>query len=93
MIYRASLSSVEIELQGLRHRNETANGALTMVSMSGGLQFFVDGAGFDDLPNINSVMFEPTQSDPNLFAGPALNSKYPESSRAWRMITIMFGCH
>ena len=47
--------------------------------MAGGLEFFVDGAGFDDLPNINSVMFEPTQTDPNLFAGPALNSKYSQN--------------
>ena len=46
-----------------------------MVSMSGGLEFFIDGAGFDELPTINSVMFEPTQTEPNLFAGPALNSK------------------
>ena len=60
----------------MRFRNETSNGALTQVSMAGGLEFFVDGAGFDDLPNINSMMFEPTQTDPNLFAGPALNSKY-----------------
>ena len=47
--------------------------------MAGGLEFFVDGAGFDDLPNINSMMFEPTQTDPNLFAGPALNSKYSQN--------------
>ena len=39
---------IEVELLGLRHRNETTNGPLTMVSMSGGLQFFVDGAGLDD---------------------------------------------
>ena len=67
---------IEVELLGLRHRNETSNGPLTRVSMSGGLQFFIDGAGMDDQPHINSVMFEPTQTDPNLFAGPALNSKY-----------------
>lgn len=67
---------LEAELLGLRHRNETSTGTLKMVSMAGGLQFFVDGAGFDDQPHINSVMFEPTQTDPNLFAGPALNSKY-----------------
>ena len=42
------LMIIEVELLGLRHRNETTNGPLTMVSMSGGLQFFVDGAGLDD---------------------------------------------
>ena len=56
----------------------TSNEPLTMVSMSGGLEFFIDGEGFDDQPHISSVMFEPTQTDPNLFAGPPLNSKYPE---------------
>ena len=66
---------VELELVGIRHRNETAQGPLNMVSMSGGLQFFIDGVGMDDLPNINSVMFEPTQTDSGVFAGPALNSK------------------
>ena len=46
-----------------------------MVSMSGGLEFFIDGAGMDDEPHINSVQFVPTQTDPALFNGPPLNSK------------------
>ena len=48
--------------------------------MVGGLEFFIDGAGMDDLPQINSVMFEPTQTDYNLFAGPPLNSKLPRQN-------------
>lgn len=70
----AKAEGEEEQLLGIRHRNETDPGALTMVSMSGGLQFFIDGAGMDDLPNINSVMFEPTQEAGSpTFAGPPLN--------------------
>ena len=47
-----------------------------MVSMAGGLEFFIDGAGMDDQPHINAVMFRPTQSDPIDFTGPPLESKY-----------------
>jgi len=47
-------------LLGLRHRNNTANGALNMVSMAGGLELFIDGDGMDDEPIINSVLFWPT---------------------------------
>ena len=39
---------LELELLGIRHRNETSNAPLTKVSMSGGLQFFIDGAGYDE---------------------------------------------
>lgn len=47
-----------------------------MVSMGGGLEFFIDGAGMDDEPHINSVMFRPTQAeDPVDLAGPPLFSK------------------
>ena len=49
--------------------------------MAGGLEFFIDGEGLDDQPHISSVMFEPTQTDPNLFAGPPLNSKYTGFAR------------
>ena len=45
-------------LRGLRHRNETANYDLEYVSMAGGLELFIDGAGFDELANINTVLFE-----------------------------------
>ena len=65
------------ELLGLRHRNETTPGQLPYVSMAGGLEFFIDGAGMDQEPHINSVLFQPTQSDPFDFAGPALSSKLP----------------
>lgn len=47
-------------LRGIRHRNETSTADLNMVSMSGGLQFYIDGDGFDDQAHINTVMFEPT---------------------------------
>jgi hypothetical protein len=30
-----------------------------MVSMAVGLQFFIDGAGMDDEPIMNAVMFQP----------------------------------
>lgn len=61
----------------MRHRNETTSGALHKVSMAGGLEFFIDGAGFDDLPPINSVQFLPTQNADGAIpmAGPKLNSK------------------
>jgi len=48
-----------------------------MVSMAGGLQFFIDGAGMDDMPIMNAVMFQPTQSDPVDLTGPDLVSKCP----------------
>ena len=35
-------------LTGIRYRNETANDSLAYVSMAGGLEFFIDGAGFDE---------------------------------------------
>jgi len=60
---------------GLRHRNETVSGALTKVSMAGGLEFFIDGEGFDDQPHISSVMFVPTQGEATELIGPPLNSK------------------
>ena len=62
----------------MRHRNETTSGALQKVSMAGGLEFFVDGKGFDDMPIINSVQFLPTQNADGAIpmAGPPLNSKY-----------------
>ena len=40
---------------GVRHRNETTQARMTKVSMAGGLEFFVDGKGFDDMPVINQV--------------------------------------
>lgn len=71
------LSLTEAELLGLRHRNETANGALNEVSFAGGLEFFIDGAGMDDEPHINAVMFRPTQGEDIIdLTGPPLESKF-----------------
>ena len=70
------LVSIEAELLGLRHRNNTASTNLSRVSMAGGLELFIDGAGFDDQPHISSVMFTSTQGEAVTLKGPALNSKY-----------------
>ena len=45
-------------LRGIRFRNETTNSDMNYVSMAGGLELFIDGAGFDELANINTVLFE-----------------------------------
>ena len=47
-----------------------------MVSMAGGLEFFIDGEGYDDLPSLNQVKFLTLQGDPAEFKGNTLNSKY-----------------
>jgi len=62
-------------LLGLRHRNETTPGALTKVSMGGGLEMFIDGAGFDDMPKLNQVKFKTVQGEAKELVGPALNRK------------------
>lgn len=64
----------------MRYRNETSSGALSKVSMAGGLEFFIDGLGMDPEPHINSVLFIPTQDDPIELALPPLNSKYHPKS-------------
>ena len=71
----SSFFAAEAELLGLRHRNETTPGTLDKVSMVGGLQFFIDGKGMDDLPQINVPKFIPTQGDLTSMSGPPLNSK------------------
>ena len=45
-------------LKGIRYRNETVNEELTSVSMAGGLELFIDGAGFDEQAHINTVLFK-----------------------------------
>ena len=70
-----SFVSLEIELLGLRHRNNTVSSNLDKVSMAGGLELYIDGAGFDDQPHINSVMFTNTEGEAVTLKGPALNSK------------------
>lgn len=65
--------NADAPLFGLRHRNETTPGTLTKVSMGGGLEMFIDGEGFDDMPIINQVKFKTVQGEPNELAGPPLN--------------------
>lgn len=60
-------------LRGIRYRNETTQGELGRVSMCGGLEFFIDGAGFDEQAHINTVLFRSLQTDDLQLAGPALD--------------------
>jgi hypothetical protein len=46
-------ADVSLELKGIRHRNETSQASMSKVSMAGGLEFFIDGKGMDDMPVIN----------------------------------------
>lgn len=62
-------------LHGLRYRNETENGALQYASMAGGMEIFIDGAGFDEQAHINTVLFSSKDVADLLLAGPALDSK------------------
>ena len=62
-------------LQGLRYRNETENGAMKYASMAGGMEIFIDGAGFDEQAHINSVLFSSLQIADQLLGGPPLDSK------------------
>lgn len=41
--------------------------------MAGGLEFFIDGAGFDEQAHINTVLFESDQNGDLRLAGPALD--------------------
>jgi hypothetical protein len=43
--------------------------------MAGGLEFFVDGKGFDDMPIINQVQYDNLQGTAVTKIGKALNSK------------------
>lgn len=51
----ARAENEDAPLDGIRHRNETSWARMSRVSMAGGLEFFVDGKGFDDMPLINQV--------------------------------------
>jgi len=51
----ARAENEDAPLEGIRHRNETSWSRMTKVSMAGGLQMFIDGKGFDDMPSINQV--------------------------------------
>ena len=68
MIHNAALSlltdseeEVHDYLKGIRYRNETANSSLNHASMVGGMEIFIDGAGFDESANINTVLFKSLQ--------------------------------
>ena len=63
-------------LHGLRHRNETENGAMQYASMAGGMEIFIDGAGFDEQAHINTVMFESKDIEDLILAGPSLDSRF-----------------
>jgi len=65
--------NADMPLDGLRHRNETTPGTLTKVSMGGGLEMFIDGEGFDDMPALNQVKFLTVQGEPKELIGPPLN--------------------
>ena len=40
--------------------------------MAGGMEIFIDGAGFDEQAHINTVLFEELNGDDNRLAGPRL---------------------
>ena len=49
---------------------------MTKVSMAGGLEFFVDGKGLDDMPSINQVQYTTLQgAQPVTMIGKPLDSK------------------
>jgi hypothetical protein len=60
-------------LRGLRYRNETSNGILQYASMAGGMEIFVDGAGFDELANLNTVLFSSDTTECLTLAGTPLD--------------------
>lgn len=48
---------------------------LRYASMAGGMEFFIEGAGFDDQAHINTILFESLQTDDLRLAGPTADSK------------------
>ena len=63
-------------LDGLRYRNETENQNMQYASMSGGMEIFIDGAGFDFLANLNTVLFTSETTECLTLAGTALDRKF-----------------
>ena len=50
---------------------------MTKVSMAGGLEFFVDGKGLDDMPVLNQVQYTTLQGEkPVTMIGKPLDSKW-----------------
>ena len=62
-------------MQGVRYRNETLNGALDFASMAGGMQIFIDGAGFDDMVEMNTIFFDSVQDETLRLIGPPYSRK------------------
>ena len=63
-------------LKGLRYRNETENGLMQYASMAGGMEIFIDGAGFDFLANLNTVLFTSDTTECQTLAGTPLDRKF-----------------
>ena len=63
-------------LKGIRYRNETENGIMQYASMAGGMEIFIDGAGFDFLANLNTVLFTSDTTECLTMAGTALDRKF-----------------
>ena len=62
-------------LSGLRYRNETVPHELKYCSMAGGMEIFIDGAGFDEMAPLNRVLFDSTQQENQRLTGIPLESK------------------
>ena len=63
-------------LKGLRYRNETENSLMQYASMAGGMEIFIDGAGFDFLANLNTVLFTSDTTACQTLAGTPLDRKF-----------------
>jgi len=48
--------------------------------MAGGMEIFIDGAGFDEMAPLNSVLFDSTQQENQRLTGIPLESKLPPFS-------------
>ena len=61
-------------LDGVRHRDKNTYG-LTSVSMAGGLQFGIDGVGFNSTTTNNTVVFKSVNTEGFEIVGPTLSGK------------------
>ena len=59
--------------KGIRYRNETTQGELSYASMAGGMEIFLDCAGFDEQAHINTVLFKSLQIADLQLAGTPLD--------------------
>ena len=60
----------------MRYRDTIEYANFKAVSLVGGLQFSIDGIGFNADPSNNTVVFKSTQSDDLELTGPALSGKF-----------------